>query len=123
MEDAPPFDRHGPAEPTSPVVLSVPHAGRDYPLALRAALQVPIAQLTVLEDRAVDCVALATRVGQTTFVQRRARAWIDLNRAEPEPDPPFHPGGAPAQHTALSAKTGRSSRMGAMSTAIYNQSV
>src|SRR3546814_11601401 len=85
-------DLHGPAEPTSPVVLSVPHAGRDYPLALRAALQVPIAQLTVLEDRAVDCVALAARVGETTFVQRRARAWIDLNRAEHERDPRVHDG-------------------------------
>ncbi|MCM8730581.1 N-formylglutamate amidohydrolase [Hephaestia sp. GCM10023244] len=87
MENAPPFDRHGPAEPTSPVVLSVPHAGRDYPLQLRAALRVPIGQLAALEDRAVDQVALAARIGETTFVQRRARAWIDLNRAEHERDP------------------------------------
>src|SRR3546814_11426356 len=104
MEDAPPFDRHGPAEPTSPVVLSVPHAGRDYPLALRAALQVPIAQLTVLEDRAVDCVALAARVGETTFVQRRARAWIDLNRAEHERDPRVDDDVAAAPQPFQSAK-------------------
>ena len=34
------FDRYGPHDPASPVILSVPHAGRDYPLALRAALRV-----------------------------------------------------------------------------------
>ncbi|RIA43745.1 N-formylglutamate amidohydrolase [Hephaestia caeni] len=104
MEDAPPFDRHGPAEPTSPVVLSVPHAGRDYPLALRAALRVPIAQLTVLEDRAVDRVALAARVGETVFVQRRARAWIDLNRAEHERDPRVDDGAAAGRQPFQSAK-------------------
>jgi N-formylglutamate amidohydrolase len=45
--------------PASPVVLSVPHAGRDYPLALRAALRVPLEALVVLEDRHVDAVARA----------------------------------------------------------------
>ena len=36
----PSFRLHGPALPLSPVILSVPHAGRDYPLPLRAALRV-----------------------------------------------------------------------------------
>ncbi len=81
------FDRHGPALPSSPVVVSVPHAGRDYPLQLRAALRVAEAALIPLEDRYVDAVAIAARCDETMFVARRARAWIDLNRAEHERDP------------------------------------
>lgn len=82
-----PFDVHGPHDPASPVVLSVPHAGRDYPLAMRAALRVPVAALLPLEDRYVDTLALAAAGGETVLVQRRARACIDLNRAENERDP------------------------------------
>jgi N-formylglutamate amidohydrolase len=74
-------------EPVSPVILSVPHAGRDYPLALRAAIRVPLTALRPLEDRHVDALALAARVSETMLVQQRARAWIDLNRGEHERDP------------------------------------
>ena len=81
------FDRYGPDEPVSPVILSVPHAGRDYPLALRAALRVPVAALTPLEDRHIDTVAIAAQGSETMLVQRVARAWIDLNRSERERDP------------------------------------
>jgi N-formylglutamate amidohydrolase len=69
------------------VVLSVPHAGRDYPMQLRAALRVPLGALRPLEDRYADAIALAARAGETLFVAERARAWIDLNRAENERDP------------------------------------
>ena len=90
------FDHYGDAVPTSPVVLSVPHAGRDYPLALRAALRVPMAAVTILEDRHIDAVALAARSlsegRETMLVQRRARAWIDLNRSEQERDPAIDEG-------------------------------
>lgn len=81
------FDLFGPCEPASPIVLSVPHAGRDYPLALRAAIGVPVEALRPLEDRHVDALALAARGAETMLVQRRARAWIDLNRSENERDP------------------------------------
>lgn len=81
------FDRWGEATPASPVVLSVPHAGRDYPLTLRAAARGPLTTLVALEDRFVDAVALAARGSETTLIQRRARAWIDLNRGEDERDP------------------------------------
>lgn len=80
------FVRHGPEIPDSPVILSVPHAGRDYPPPLRAALAVPIAFAAALEDRHADTLALATRGRETLFVAQRARAWIDLNRAEDERD-------------------------------------
>lgn len=98
------FDRHGDDPPTSPIVLSVPHAGRDYPLALRAALRVPLAAATVLEDRYIDAVALAAHRDETLFVQRRARAWIDLNRSEQERDPAIDEGAAWTALPLASAK-------------------
>ncbi|MHA6719078.1 N-formylglutamate amidohydrolase [Sphingomonas sp. RS6] len=87
----------------SPVVLSVPHAGRDYPLPLRAALRVPFASMRLLEDRHIDAVAIAARRDETLFAATRARAWIDLNRAEHDRDPQIDEG---AQITGrpLSAK-------------------
>ena len=90
--------------PASPIVLSVPHAGRDYPLALRAMLRVPVAALMALEDRHVDAVALAAREGETLLVQRTARAWIDLNRGEDERDPKLEEGATAMRQPALSAK-------------------
>jgi N-formylglutamate amidohydrolase len=98
-----PFERLGAIQPTSPVVLSVPHAGRDYPMALKTALRVPLAALLPLEDRLVDAVARAARTDQTTIVQNRARAWIDLNRSEDERDPLLDEGARsmpPAQQSA-----------------------
>lgn len=88
----PAFDRYGDVPPSSPVVLSVPHAGRDYPLALRSALRVPLTAVTVLEDRHVNSLALSAHARETLFVQRRARAWIDLNRSEQERDPAIDEG-------------------------------
>ncbi|MBJ6122206.1 N-formylglutamate amidohydrolase [Sphingomonas mollis] len=81
------FDRWGSGDPVSPVIISVPHAGREYPPALLAALRVPVAALVGLEDRYVDAVACGARGVETMLVQRRGRAWIDLNRAEQERDP------------------------------------
>lgn len=104
MSAAPPFDRHGPDIPVSPVVMSVPHAGRDYPLPLRAALRVPLASLLPLEDRHADTLALAARGAETLFVANRARAWIDLNRAEHERDPRIDEGTDPLPEGAMSLK-------------------
>lgn len=101
---APSFDRIGPIPPDSPVIVSVPHAGRDYPLPLRAAAAVPIASMRALEDRFADAVALAARVDETIFVQRRARAWIDLNRAEDERDPLIDEGARPIPAGAAATK-------------------
>jgi N-formylglutamate amidohydrolase len=99
VSPAPSFARHGSAIPETPVVLSVPHAGRDYPLPLRAALRVPLPAILGLEDRHVDALALAALGAETLFVAGRARAWIDLNRGEDERDPRVdegaRPGGAP----------------------------
>lgn len=86
------FDRHGPPMPVSPIILSVPHAGREYPAAMLSALRLPIDALLSLEDRFIDQVALTARRQETLYVQRPARAWIDLNRSEHERDPKLDDG-------------------------------
>ena len=98
------FERYGAATPDSPVVLSVPHAGRDYPAAILPLLRVGPAGLRALEDRYVDLVADRARGNLTTFVQRLPRAWIDLNRGEDERDPQIDEGAAPSTPSARSTK-------------------
>ena len=107
QRETPGFTRYGPATPESPVVLSVPHAGRDYPPALRAALAVPPALVQALEDRHADTLALAARGHEIALVQTRARAWLDLNRAEDERDPRIDEG-APARRVPPGATKLRS---------------
>lgn len=104
MEAAAPFSRIGPALPAGPVVVSVPHGGRDYPSGMAGALRVPIAALRPLEDRHVDTLALAAIAGETAFVQQLPRAWIDLNRGEDERDPLIDEGADPRRQRAPSAK-------------------
>jgi N-formylglutamate amidohydrolase len=83
-----PFFRIGPARPVSPVVLSVPHAGRDYRPELLRAARLPQAAIETLEDRLVDrLIWRATANGATAFIARAPRAEIDLNRDERELDP------------------------------------
>ncbi|MBV9840858.1 MAG: N-formylglutamate amidohydrolase [Sphingomonadaceae bacterium] len=73
--------------PALPVLLSVPHAGRDYPAALLAASRLPRTRLELLEDRHANLlVETAVAAGTPAIVATRARAWIDLNRAEAELD-------------------------------------
>jgi N-formylglutamate amidohydrolase len=95
------FRTIGSIVPDSPVVLSVPHAGRAYPPTLSASLRVPPASLSALEDRFVDAVALEARRDETLLLQDAPRAWIDLNRAEHERDPLLDEG---ARRSHLSAK-------------------
>ncbi|MBA4763014.1 MAG: N-formylglutamate amidohydrolase [Sphingomonas sp.] len=85
-------------------MLSVPHAGRDYPLALRAALRTPLHSLLPLEDRHADTLALAARGIETLLVATRPRAWIDLNRAEHERDPSIDEGAMAVPEAAQSLK-------------------
>jgi N-formylglutamate amidohydrolase len=98
------FDLHGDMDPASPVVISVPHAGRGYPLALRAALRVPVEALQPLEDRHIDALAIAARGGESVIIQRPARAWIDLNRAEHERDSVIDDGAERRSAPHVSAK-------------------
>jgi N-formylglutamate amidohydrolase len=83
----PPFLRIGPDAPLSPVVLSVPHAGRSYAPALLSAARLPREMLETLEDRLVDrLVWRAIAGGASALVALRPRAEIDLNRDEREID-------------------------------------
>jgi len=98
------FDRLGAALPASPVVVSVPHGGRDYPAAMRLLLALPAEALTPLEDRHIDTLARAAWHGETMLLQRTARAWIDLNRSEAERDPAIDAGADPRRLGAPSAR-------------------
>jgi N-formylglutamate amidohydrolase len=86
--EEPPFRRIGPDVPASPLLLSVPHAGRRYSEALLAAARVGPDQLRILEDRLVDrLIWRAVAAGATAIVADVPRAEIDLNRDEREMDP------------------------------------
>jgi N-formylglutamate amidohydrolase len=88
MSSTPPFTLFGTSPPSSPVVLSVPHAGRIYPEAFAQLARVPAERLQGLEDRYADrLIEKAVQHGIPAIVQNVARAWIDLNRSEREFDP------------------------------------
>lgn len=103
---APPtFVRLGPPMPIGPVLLSVPHAGRDYPEAMLAAAAVTRGRLEALEDRHVDAlIGAAVAGGATAFVAQRARCWLDLNRDEREIDPGMLDPPPPTHRLIQSAK-------------------
>ena len=71
-----------------PVLLSVPHSGCDYDLALIARARLGRASLERLEDPLVDqLVQGALDRGFGAVIARAPRALIDLNRAENDLDP------------------------------------
>jgi len=71
-----------------PVLLSVPHSGRDYPDWLTGLAAGGKAALTVLEDPLVDrLVWRALQRGCGAVIARAPRAAVDCNRAEDEVDP------------------------------------
>lgn len=85
---AQPFHRIGPDRPATPLVLSVPHAGRAYSAELLRAARVPLNVLEALEDRLVDrLIWRAVAAGAVAVVGNAPRAEIDLNRDERELDP------------------------------------
>lgn len=88
MADLAPFCTYGGDEPSQPLIISVPHAGRHYPDAMTAMLRLRQTQLLPLEDRYADRLAAAAFAeGLAGIVANTARAWIDLNRDEAECDP------------------------------------
>lgn len=82
------FRRYGSAVPSSPVVLSVPHAGRAYPEETWSRSRVSLAQMQLLEDRHADLlVAPLVAAGHSALIADTPRALIDLNRDERDIDP------------------------------------
>lgn len=104
MATRPTFDRLGAAIPASPVVVSVPHGGRELPAEMLPLIALPPEALRPLEDRHIDTLARATWGGETMLLERRARAWIDLNRGEQERDPAIDAGADPRRQGAPSVK-------------------
>ena len=102
----PPFLRLGPELPASPVILSVPHAGRAYrPELLDASRLAPIV-IESLEDRLADrLVWRAVAAGVTALVAQVPRAEIDLNRDEREIDPGLVAPPLPPSAIMASART------------------
>jgi N-formylglutamate amidohydrolase len=83
-----PFTTFGTSEPSYPLIISVPHSGRNYPDAMKLTARLPEARLRPLEDRFADSLAAtAFAAGVQGIVANTARAWIDLNRSEQECDP------------------------------------
>lgn len=92
-----PFRELGPAEPSSPVLVSVPHAGRDYPAGFALLSRLPIDRIRPLEDRYADLlVEKAVERGHRAIVSKVPRVWVDLNRGEREFDPGLIGAGARA---------------------------
>jgi len=82
------YTRLGQVGARSPVVIAVPHAGRQYPPEMLAASRLPQAALETIEDRYADLLVTdAVADGAVAIVARMARAYIDLNRDEREIDP------------------------------------
>lgn len=96
----------GPTIPRSPVVLSVPHAGRNYSSDVAALARVPLERLRALEDRHADrLIEKAVAQGATAIVAQIARATIDLNRDPREIDPAMIDGPMDAGGLVASGKT------------------
>src|SRR5688572_17733886 len=71
-----------------PVLLSVPHSGRDYPGWLERLARRGMASLEPLDDPWVDRLAWrAIAVGTGAIIARAPRAGVDCNRSEKEVDP------------------------------------
>ncbi|WP_324807014.1 N-formylglutamate amidohydrolase [Sphingomonas sp. LY29] len=77
-----------PVRRSSPVLLSVPHAGREYDAKLLANAARGRRSLETLEDPLVDRLAWrAIAAGFGAVIQQVPRAVIDCNRGEEELDP------------------------------------
>ncbi len=71
-----------------PVIIAVPHAGREYPASLVNRMRHPGEAAPRLEDRYVDLVArkVAEATGAALLVASAPRAMIDLNRSPEDVD-------------------------------------
>lgn len=83
----PAFCHYGVPGEAGALLITVPHAGREYPADLLARARVGLSGLQSLEDRHADALATdAVAAGHCALIARRGRAIIDLNRHEGEMD-------------------------------------
>lgn len=103
-----PFTLAAPGDCPLPVLIAVPHAGRDYPDAVTAAMRDPRSGPARLEDRFADLLgeAVAGATGAALLIARTPRAVIDLNRAPDDVDWSMIAGthGRRAPHSALNRR-------------------
>ncbi|MBN8553316.1 MAG: N-formylglutamate amidohydrolase [Caulobacterales bacterium] len=86
-ENGPAFDLLVAPDP-SPLIYTVPHAGRVIPVSARERLQATETTIRSLEDPLVDELVDGTQTqGATLLVNRTARAVVDVNRDPGELDP------------------------------------
>lgn len=78
----PAFTLRRPSPAPIPILIAVPHAGRDYPASLTRRMRAPGEAALRLEDRMIDLVAeaVARETGACLLVAHAPRAMIDLNR-------------------------------------------
>ncbi|WP_428027730.1 N-formylglutamate amidohydrolase [Altererythrobacter sp.] len=84
----PAFSILEPRNQTIPVLVSVPHAGRDYPPSILENMRDPAYACLKLEDRYVDRLAeeVVRLTGAAMIVSHAPRAMLDLNRARDDVD-------------------------------------
>lgn len=83
----PAFCQFGDPAACGPVLLTVPHAGREYPADILSLARVGLDGLRMLEDRHVDSLITGTvSAGHCAMIARRGRAVIDLNRHDQDID-------------------------------------
>ncbi len=87
-EKGAPFRLENGAAANLPVLIAVPHGGRDYPPELRAAMRDADYTMKRIEDRLIDAIGerVATQTGAALLVADAPRAMIDLNRVESDID-------------------------------------
>jgi N-formylglutamate amidohydrolase len=102
LDQAPAFTLTTPPRLRLPVLVAVPHAGRQYPPSVTARMREPALAQLRLEDRYADRlgVAIARETGAALLVAHAPRALLDLNRAEDDIDWDMIEGGRP-EGTAL----------------------
>ncbi len=86
--DGPAFTLNVPRSAPLPVLISVPHAGRDYPTSVFERMRQPETTSIRLEDRFVDRLAqeVARLTNAPLIVAHAPRALLDLNRARDDMD-------------------------------------
>ncbi|UVI38638.1 N-formylglutamate amidohydrolase [Qipengyuania spongiae] len=95
----PAFRFHPGRAPMLPVVVAVPHAGRDYPAEVLEEMREPDWSRLRLEDRHVDLIGreIARMTGVPLLVAEAPRALIDLNRSPDDMDWTMVSGDRPAK--------------------------
>ncbi len=88
VERAPAFTLSVPDALPVPILIAVPHAGRNYPAEVTGAMRDPAWGAARLEDRVADRLgeAVAAATGAALLVAHAPRAVIDLNRAPDDVD-------------------------------------